>query len=127
MANWDQPERLRAYQREYQKRWRKANPEKAKAIDRRNKLKQHYGVSVEMYNQKVKEQGGLCAICKKPQDIRFNSDNLSVDHDHEHGRLRELLCTSCNCMIGYAGDNPDLLLEAAQYLKKWKMKFLFGE
>ena len=127
MANWNQPERLRAYQREYQKRWRRLNPEKAKIIDKRNRLKGKYGVSPEMYLEKLKQQGGVCTICGQLQDARFNSPNLVVDHDHEHGRLRDLLCVNCNCLLGYANDDPQRLIDAASYLKKWKMKFLFGD
>ena len=127
MANWNEPETLKKYQREYQRRWRQANPEKAKEIDRRNRLKGKYGVTPEMFEAKAHAQAGLCAICKEPQDPRFNSKQLVVDHDHEYGRLRDLLCANCNCLLGYAKDDPDRLLEAASYLKKWKMKFLFGD
>ena len=84
-----------------------------------------YGVTPEMYDAKLKAQGGLCIICRLPPDGKIKT--LAVDHDHEHGKLRDLLCHRCNLLLGLAKDHPDILLEAATYLKRWKLKFLFGE
>ena len=86
-----------------------------------------YKVSPEMYNERLKSQGGLCAICKRQPRGDSRIKILVVDHDHEYGRLRDLLCAQCNRLLGQADDNPQILLEAASYLKKWKMKFIFGE
>lgn len=86
-----------------------------------------YGVTPEMYEAKLKSQGGVCAICHQPPRGDSRQKSLAVDHDHEYGRLRDLLCVTCNRLLGQADDDPDRLLEAAQYLKKWKMKFLFGD
>ena len=86
-----------------------------------------YQVTPEMFDDKLKSQGGLCAICRKPPRGDSRQKSLAVDHNHEHGRLRDLLCVQCNRLLGQADDDPQILLEAASYLKKWKMKFMFGE
>lgn len=65
-------------------------------------------------------QGGCCcAICGKPETAKnqYGIKNLAVDHDHTTGQVRGLLCMQCNQMIGKAGDNPDVLEAAAQYLR----------
>ena len=56
-------------------------------------------------------QGGVCAIC---HDDR--SYNLNVDHDHEGGMVRGLLCRRCNRILMYATDRRDIFLRAAEYL-----------
>jgi DNA-binding CsgD family transcriptional regulator len=67
-------------------------------------------------------QDGKCAICGGEDRMRRNADgrpiSLSVDHDHQTGAIRELLCTACNMMLGCAGDQPDVLEQGAQYLRK---------
>jgi len=57
-----------------------------------------------------------CAICGS----RLNpaSREPCLDHNHETGEVRELLCRRCNCLIGYARESPEILLSAVAYLKK---------
>ena len=59
------------------------------------------------------DQDGKCAICTKPFPGR-----IAIDHDHRTGRVRGLLCTSCNTGIGKLGDDPELLLRAISYLSQ---------
>jgi hypothetical protein len=60
-------------------------------------------------------QSGLCAICKtKPEKI------LCVDHSHETGQVRALLCSSCNSMLGFSGDNPARLGAGSSYLREFQ-------
>lgn len=58
-------------------------------------------------------QGGLCAICGSPPA----HDALAIDHDHETGKVRALLCDNCNFMIGLARESSALLEIAATYLE----------
>jgi len=60
-------------------------------------------------------QNGLCAICKKPCDT---NDVLSVDHCHETGKIRGLLCNKCNIGIGMLGDSVAGVQAALDYLKE---------
>lgn len=84
-------------------------------------LKKKYNLSVAEYNQMVKQQNGLCKVCKKPEtalDKRTNKiKNLAVDHCHKTGKVRGLLCSGCNGGLGLFKDNKDALLAAVEYLK----------
>jgi hypothetical protein len=97
--------------KEQSKKWAAANPEKIK----NNMLKFSYGIGIEDYNQMFEIQGGCCAICGKHQS-EFKKA-LCVDHNHETGQVRGLLCNACNSMLGYAFDNKIILGNAIKYLK----------
>ncbi|ENG0769472.1 endonuclease VII domain-containing protein [Salmonella enterica subsp. enterica] len=79
-----------------------------------HKLKSRYGITTKDYERMFIDQGGVCAICGSPQENR----RLAVDHDHETGEVRRLLCTNCNLGLGSFKDNPQLLLNAASYLRE---------
>ena len=74
-------------------------------------LKVKYGISIDDYNALLIKQAGKCGICKKEKD-----ETLCVDHDHETGVVRGLLCTSCNKAIGLLGDTRESLQSALDYL-----------
>ena len=77
------------------------------------RLRQTYGLSPEAYAAMIERQSGRCAICRR-------NALLHVDHDHESGAVRGLLCRRCNTGLGQFGDDLDLLLLAADYLKTAK-------
>lgn len=93
---------------------RNADPKRREAR-RGNHIERTYGVTLEEYNQIFQKQSGLCAICKIHQSKL--SKPLFVDHNHETGIVRGLLCSSCNFMLGNAKDNLEILLESIKYLK----------
>lgn len=65
------------------------------------------------------EQGGGCALCgKKPEEQKRYSKFLHVDHDHDTGRVRGLLCDRHNLLIEQWGHDPALLRRAAAYLER---------
>ena len=72
-------------------------------------LKHRYGISADEFNELVRQQGGVCAICGRP-------DPEHVDHDHETGAVRGILCFNCNGGLGQFRDSIDALLAAAAYL-----------
>lgn len=76
-------------------------------------LKAKYGLSLEDYTALLEKQGGRCAVCGTPPDGR----RLSVDHNHETGEVRGLLCLNCNTTLGKVGDSPEILMEAIAYLQ----------
>ena len=96
-----------------------------KAIDpffyRRRKLVTLYGITHEQYLAIHTQQGGVCAICRKPEKrvLYGNVAHLVVDHDHKTGRLRALLCHRCNTALGHIEDS-DFLSKALQYLAWFK-------
>lgn len=95
--------------------------ERSKAVVRslKNKFKRLYGITVEQFNARLSEQGGVCAICRRPESDLGSSGRLrplSVDHDHVTGAVRGLLCNRCNGMLGYARDSVETLKGAIAYL-----------
>jgi hypothetical protein len=65
-------------------------------------LRRKYGVSVAQYDEMLAKQGGGCAICRVAGDHPRNRGNgaLHVDHDHKTGRVRGILCATCNTALG---------------------------
>lgn len=94
---------------------RKAKYEPNRDATRANWRKFKYGITAEEYQQKLDAQDGLCAICNGPQ---VSDKALAVDHNHETGAVRDLLCNSCNGGLGLFKDSPALLDRAAEYLRK---------
>lgn len=78
------------------------------------RLQATYGITLTQYNQMLAAQDGVCAICKVPH---HPERPLVVDHDHDSGEVRGLLCSECNTGLGLLGDNPDTLLAASAYLE----------
>lgn len=76
-------------------------------------MQRRYGITPARYAAMLKEQDGRCAICDQPAGRR----RLAVDHKHETGKIRGLLCTGCNTALGLFGDNTAVLRAAIQYLK----------
>jgi hypothetical protein len=72
-------------------------------------LKRRYGIGADEFDELVRQQGGVCAICG-----RENPEH--VDHDHETGEVRGILCFNCNGGLGQFRDSIDALLSAAAYL-----------
>lgn len=73
-----------------------------------------FGISEDDYDRMLQDQDGRCAICFKECST---GRNLAVDHCHETGQVRGLLCTRCNMGIGYFSDDPNVILQAARYLR----------
>lgn len=94
----------------YQKQWAANNREAAKSIQ----LKTRYGIDLKRYNEILEIQNFSCAICKK-HESEFGR-KLSVDHCHDTGVIRGLLCGNCNTAIGKLKDNKQLLNNAIDYL-----------
>lgn len=87
---------------------------------RNQTLIKEFGITAEQYDKMHDEQSGLCAICQNPeQALMFgNKMNLAVDHCHDTGAVRGLLCANCNRGIGLLKDNPEWLRRAADYIEK---------
>lgn len=73
-----------------------------------------YGINVEQATAEYQKGKTLCDICGKPSNGR---GGLHIDHDHATGQVRGSLCHSCNSLLGYAQDSPELLAKAIAYLK----------
>jgi hypothetical protein len=77
-------------------------------------IKKLYGLSLEDFENILELQDGVCRICKRP-DRR-----LCVDHDHTTGKVRGILCATCNKGLGLFQDNENLMKEAAKYIEDTK-------
>jgi hypothetical protein len=102
-------EEARQRQREATARWRKAHPEDNKISSKNTKLKQAYGITLADYQAMWEKQNGKCAICGE-------KTALHVDHDHETGAVRDLLCCHCNKGLSGFKDSPLLTAKGGQYL-----------
>lgn len=96
----------------YWKKWNKENPDKRTLYKRRSLLKQTYNMTLAEYEDLLKEQNYGCAICGNNNGNRV----MFVDHDHESGDVRGLLCTRCNCALGLFDDNPKTMERAIKYI-----------
>lgn len=102
---------------EKKKQWRVRNADKI----RRGKLKAHHGITDTQYYEMLKSQNGVCAICGQQEFSRNRHGEpmpLFVDHNHKTGQIRQLLCSKCNSAIGMVNDDPEILIRAAEYLRK---------
>ena len=103
-----------AYLREY----RRLTPhlEKARA------LRDSFGISLERYQEMLEEQDHKCAICGTSDagTRKGKPKMLAVDHCHDSGKIRGLLCESCNQGIGKLKDDPTILRKAADYIERHK-------
>lgn len=91
------------------------DPEAWKLMRRRQQLKRYYGMTLEEYQQKLKDQGGGCSICGRMESLK----DMPVDHCHTQGHIRGILCHYCNKGLGQFFDNPNNLRKAADYIDKW--------
>ena len=105
------------YMREWQRASRAADPEYFKDKD----LKKNYGVTLDWYKEQSAKQGDVCAICRQPETsvIRGKVLSLAVDHCHDTGKVRALLCSACNTGIGSLKHDRDLLQKAIAYLETY--------
>jgi hypothetical protein len=104
-----------AHQYLQEKRKDPAQKEKHKEYGRRSSLKSRYGITIEDYDELYKLQNGLCKICKSTDK---GTKRLSVDHNHESGKVRGLLCQKCNRGLGLFNDSIFLFTEAIKYIKE---------
>lgn len=117
------------------KEWRLKNPEKAAAALKKQQAREReryktdpefrktrlayqrklkYGLSQEQFETLIRNQDNRCAGCR----IEFNSENVShVDHNHNTGQIRGLLCVRCNIFLGAIRDSTDTLDRLKVYLQ----------
>jgi hypothetical protein len=110
--------------RNRQKQWRENNRDKIKQqrisykathtlLEKARRLRKYYGISLDDFQKKIDEQGGACAICRKPG---WGRNKPCLDHDHKTGQIRSVLCAKCNLVLGLIGDDSKIALALAEYL-----------
>lgn len=133
--NREYMKQYRAKNPDYMQQWRdrkKADPEymerkrsqsrawyyteKGQAYKERYKLGL-YGLTEQDYNEMLAAQDFSCAICRTDSWMEKNG-RLHIDHDHDTGQVRGLLCSRCNVGIGMFAEAKTRLLAAIEYLEK---------
>ena len=109
---------LQAYCKACASSWTREQAASRPHFYRNRNLKSTYGITVERWNEMMEEQGGRCAVCGAHND----DGTLHVDHCHDGGQVRGLLCRDCNLLLGYAKDNSERLIAAAAYIAKHDRK-----
>jgi hypothetical protein len=94
------------------KAWREENIEEILLKDRIKHYVRKYGLSKEKAIELVEDRNGACEICKEHKP-------LVVDHHHDTGMVRGMICSACNSMVGYSRENPDVLAACIEYLGKY--------
>ena len=96
-----------------------------KTVNLHQSLRTRYGLEAEIYYAMLVAQAGVCVLCGSPPrgDASGAGSRLHVDHDHETGKVRALLCNGCNRGLGYLNDDPALLRAAADYIEQHKKEF----
>jgi Recombination endonuclease VII len=95
----------------------KANPER-EALASLKRAVRKYGITIDAYNQLLKEQDSRCAICGEQNNGGVRDWRLHIDHDHETDEVRGLLCSRCNLAIGHLREDRLLFEAAIDYLSK---------
>ena len=96
----------------YKSWWAGLSPRQRRAYGLRR-----FGLTPEGYDTLLAAQGGGCAICSTRDPGGRWGTHFAVDHDHDSGSVRGLLCSRCNVMLGNAKDDPERLRAAASYLE----------
>lgn len=82
--------------------------------ERAGHVRRKFGLSEDQYNNMIDEQDGKCLICG--YEFGQKKGDIHVDHCHDSGDVRGLLCDKCNRGLGYFRDSPEILINAANYL-----------
>ena len=106
-------EKNRSYYRRNEK-FRKNQQERMRKYKRAWRLGKVYGITEDEYQDMLDRQSGVCAICKSGDWGKKGSPH--IDHDHLSGKVRGILCQTCNQAIGLMGDSTEKLMAAIKYL-----------
>ena len=111
------------YAREYREKnrdrinkWKRDHYKDYADVTRNCNLKNNYGITLEDYDRMFAEQGGVCKVCGRSN----GSMRLCVDHDHETGKVRSLLCSQCNIALGMVKDDTERLMKLVKYLESFE-------
>jgi len=115
MGEYKNPEYMKEYRKknraqiaEYQKRWASSNPDKIKKY----RLKYYYNISETEYDSLLEKSNFACELCKSADR------QLHVDHCHTTGKVRGILCFTCNLALGKLGDTTESITRVLRYLEK---------
>ena len=91
----------------------------AYAADRRKET--NHGLGVDQFLDMLRDQSGKCFLCGDyPKGTSNGTKSLHIDHDHQTGAIRKLLCSRCNLILGQAGEDTMLLEKMIDYIRKFR-------
>lgn len=93
------------------------SPDEAREYRWKVKIKMRYKLTPERYYEMLQEQEGMCAVCER---LPVEGRKLCVDHCHDTGVVRGLLCDPCNRALGQIGDDLDRAHRMVRYLERWR-------
>lgn len=96
-------------------KWQKENSERYRRWLYEHSLIKNYNITIEDYKKMLNDQNGVCAICFREDK---KGRKLCVDHNHDTGKVRGLLCGNCNKLLGMAGDDKKILSRSIKYLEE---------
>ena len=105
--------------KDFQKNYRESHKEGSYLRSRKSQLKLKYNLTIEEYDELLESQEFKCAICLTDKPTG-KWKQFAVDHCHQTGKVRGLLCNDCNRGMGLLRDNSNLLRKAAEYLDNHK-------
>jgi hypothetical protein len=108
--------KVRARQREWSKKYR--------GRLRDASIMKKYGLTRKEWDLLFEAQGRACASCGSVTSR--GKYGWHTDHDHKTGKVRGILCRGCNHMLGHAGDDPERLIKAAEYLRRHSEDYNHG-
>jgi len=105
-------EKNKEARKQYTKKRYEENKESLIAKAKERNMLNKYGMTTTEYEDLFKKQGGVCLICKEfPK-----TGKLVIDHHHDTGLVRGLLCHHCNLVLGFCRENVDILQNTIRYL-----------
>lgn len=108
-------ETTKEYRARRAKVYRTENPNSS----RKWNYKYNFGITLDQYEEMLKAQNGVCFICEQPEKATYKDTgkikNLCIDHCHKTGKIRKLLCSNCNLIVGKLEEN-DLIDKMKDYL-----------
>ena len=122
MRQWRKKNRelLRLDSRKQYIRLRQEDPERSRRYHRRAHLKHTYGITLEEYEKMLIVQNNVCAVCLQPETgiRRGEVKSLDVDHNHETGHIRGLLCSACNTALGLLKEDALRISKLLEYVQR---------
>ena len=92
---------------------------KYELIKHRSRIVRTYGITLEQYDQMLLDQNGLCAVC---HELCRSGKKLSIDHNHDSGVVRGLLCSGCNLALGSLMERAANARSLADYIDSFSRK-----
>ena len=112
--------------KESKRKWKSKNPDHDKERYRKNpegfrekSFIRTYNITIKDYNLLLQQQNMVCAICKKPEIRKHKNGkkyNMAIDHDHNTGKIRGLLCNKCNTSLGLLDENIQNMKNMIKYI-----------